>query len=159
MYEEIFVVKMTPEYAKIIASWTYDGDYSIYNHDEEFVNECMDRKHFTFINSNNELLGYFCFGTEARIPTTEKNVYNNDFTDIGLHIRPDLTGKKLGNHFLDVCLNYIQNNFNTNRFRATIASFNKRALRLCVKAGFNPVEEVTHLFSEKKFTIVTLVAH
>ena len=53
---------------------------------------------------------------------------------------------------------YAEKNFKINRFRATIASFNKRALNLCIKAGFDLEQEITHAVSKNKFTIITRVA-
>lgn len=154
MYNEINISDMTTEYARLIVEWTYDDAYSLYNHDCEFIEKCMDGKHFVFTNPNGELLGYLCFDEEARIPTMEKNVYDNDFLDIGLHIRPDLTGKKLGNSFLRACLDFAKENYNKKGVRATIASFKKRAVNLCARAGFYCEREVTHSVTKSKFTIV-----
>jgi len=151
--DEINITQMTKNYAQAISKWAYDGLYSIYNHDENFANECMDGNHFAFINADGPL-GYFCFGPEARIPTVEENVYDDNFLDIGLHMKPSLIGRKLGGVFLRLCLNYAWDNKKANRFRATIASFNARAINLCVKGGFQIETEVTHLRSQKKFTIV-----
>jgi len=154
MDKEINISEMTTEYAHLISSWTYDGIYSIYNHREEFVNECMDEMHFAFTSVDGELLGYFCFGGEARIPTIEENVYDGDFLDVGLHIRPDLCGKKLGGSFLSACLDYAQEKFNTNCFRATIASFNERSIKLFIRVGFYSDRIITHLITKNKFVIV-----
>ena len=151
---EINISEITGAFAQQISAWKYDGVYSVYNHDEEFINSCMDGMHHAYTDAAGELLGYMCFGTEARIPTIEKNVYDNGFLDIGLHIRPDLTGKKLGSSFLSACLDYAKKNHNTDHFRATIASFNERAINLCLRAGFYREQEVTHVSGNRKFTIV-----
>ena len=155
---EIHISEMTIEYALLVSRWTYDDIYSLYNHSEEFVTNCMDGMHFAFINSNRELLGYLCYGKEARIPTVEEDVYEDNYLDIGLHIRPDLTGKKLGSSFLSACLKYAQETFDANHYRATIASFNKRAINLCVRSDFYIVQTVTHLITGSKFTIVKMDA-
>jgi len=151
--DEICITQMTKDFAQTILEWKYDGPYSIYNHDERFANECLDGNHFAFTNAGG-LLGYFCFGPEARIPTIEENSYDDNFLDIGLHMHPDLVGRKLGSKFLRLCINYAWDNERVNRFRATIASFNARAINLCVNSGFRIEKEVTHLHSQKKFTIV-----
>jgi len=142
------VQPLTAGHAEVISSWVYEGEYSIYNHDECIVDEC----HFAFLSDEGELLGYMCFGEEARIPTVEENVYCGDFLDIGLHIRPDLTGKGLGKLFLKTCIEHAEGN----SIRAAIASFNSRAINLCVSAGFVVKQEVTHRNTGYKFTIVTL---
>ena len=151
---EIIVSEMVAGYARFISTWTYDGIYSLYNHSKDFANECMDGNHFVFTGKDGELLGYFCFGTEARIPTTESNVYDDDFLDMGLHIKPDLCGKKLGILFINACLEFAQEKYGTSRFRATVASFNERAKMLCTKAGFCVEREVTHFAIKNKFTIM-----
>ena len=154
MKGEISISEITTEHARIISTWAYDGIYSLYNHSEDFIDECMDENHFSFTGKNGELLGYCCFGVEARIPTEEDVVYDTDFLDIGLHIRPDLCGKNLGASFMNSCLEFAKNEYGTNCFRATIASFNERAKALCINAGFCVEREVTHLNTKSEFTIV-----
>jgi len=154
---DISIKKMIPAYGAVIATWVYDDVYAFYNHDADFENECMDGNHFVFINERNELIGYMCFGIEARVPTNEDGAYLDDCLDIGLHIKPDFTGKKLGKTFIKACLDFAIENYNTNRFRATIASFNKRALALCLSNGFSVAQEVTHKITGTKFTIVIRV--
>ena len=153
---EILISEMTIEYALLVTRWTYDGIYSIYNHGEAFVTDCMDGMHFAFLDLNRELLGYLCYGIEAKIPTVEADVYDDNYLDIGLHIRPDLTGKKLGSSFLRACLKYAQKTFDANNYRATIASFNERALNLCVHSGFYVDQTVTHLITGSKFIVVKM---
>ena len=143
---------LTAPQAEAITSWAYEGEYSIYNHNDDFLQTYMDGRHFAFVSVEGELLGYMCFGEEARIPTVEEDVYCDNFLDIGLHIRPDLTGKGLGKLFLKACLEHAEGN----SIRATIASFNRRAINLCVSAGFVVKQEVTHRNTGCKFSIVTL---
>lgn len=154
MTETIHIVPITKTHAEAIATWVYDDIYAFYNHDKDFVEECMDGNHFAFTDADGALLGYLCFGQEARIPTREADAYSDDFLDIGLHMKPDLTGRKLGGVFLQQCLDFARENFGVSHFCATIASFNSRAIALCTRAGFSIEREVTHLHSGKKFTIV-----
>jgi len=154
MNMDINISEMTTDLARLISAWTYDGIYSIYNHSEDFVDECMDGSHFAFTDADGELLGYFCFGAESRIPTIEENVYDDGILDIGLHIRPDLCGRKLGHLFLEASLNHAREKLNATSFRASVASFNKRSINLCIRAGFNTEQEVTHKMSKKSFVIL-----
>ncbi|MCL2839130.1 MAG: GNAT family N-acetyltransferase [Defluviitaleaceae bacterium] len=154
MNQAIIVSEMTTGYARLISTWAYDDMYAVYNHDDGFIDECMDGMHFAFTNRDGMLLGYFCFGKEARIPTIEENAYDDNFLDIGLHMHPDLIGKKRGSLFLNICLDYARKNFNTNYFRATIASFNERAINLCLKSGFYSQKIVTHRLTKKKFVVI-----
>ncbi|MCL2201611.1 MAG: GNAT family N-acetyltransferase [Oscillospiraceae bacterium] len=154
MRDNITVTKMTAEYAQLVPTWIYEGIYSLYNHDEDFIGECMDGNHFAFTGQDGELLGYFCFGAEARIPAIEAGAYDDGFLDIGLHIKPDLCGKKLGSLFLGTCLEYAASEYCTTRFRATIADFNKRSQALFINLGFHKEKEVTHAATNGKFVVV-----
>ena len=149
--DNIYITNMTEKYAEQISTWSYgDGSFSIYNQDSPPV----DEQHLAFIGDDENLLGYFCFGSEAKIPAKENDAYCEDYLDIGLHIRPDLTGKGLGNIFLSASLNYLRKNLGASLFRATIASFNSRAIALCLGAGFCIEKEITHTLTGNKFTII-----
>lgn len=87
---------MTEEYAKQISHWTYEGEYSIYSFqpDEETLAEPLDGSYFA-CTLGQELVGYFCFGASATIPTVPGSVSlpQGDFLDFGLGMRPDLCGQ------------------------------------------------------------------
>jgi len=151
---KISIKDMKREYGVEIAKWEYEDAYAFYNHDADFKDECMDGNHFAFFNEKDELIGYMCFGVEARIPTTERAVYSDDYLDIGLHIKPDYTGKKLGSTFIKTAYDFALATYNTNKLRATIASFNHRAIKLCINNGFEVLQEIAHRVSGVKFTIV-----
>jgi RimJ/RimL family protein N-acetyltransferase len=138
-------------------SGQYEDVYALYNHDADFKDECMDGNHFAFFNEQDELIGYMCFGVEARIPASEETVYSDDYLDVGLHIKPNFTGKKLGSVFMKTCIDFALTTYHANRLRATIASFNQRAIKLCLNNGFNVLQEITHRVSGVKFTVVTSI--
>lgn len=94
---------MTEEYAKQISHWTYEGEYSIYSFqpDEETLAELLDGSYFA-CTLGQELVGYFCFGASATIPTLPGSVSlpQGDFLDFGLGMRPDLCGQGRGKEFM-----------------------------------------------------------
>ena len=151
------IIPMTEEYGHAIALWKYEGIYSFYNHDEENINEYMDGTHFACTNAAGELIGYFCFGADARVPTIEENVYDEGFLDIGLGLRPDLCGKKYGLSFLLNGLAYAQKLFIANCFRLSVAAFNERAIKVYRKAGFFVEQEVTNSYYKNKFFIMKCI--
>ena len=53
-------------------------------------------------------------------------------------MRPDLTGSGMGLAFLNSILAFARTEFSPENFRATVATFNRRAVRLCENAGFTP---------------------
>jgi len=152
--ETLQIVDMTKEYAGIISGWKYGGAYSIYDESEENIDGFMNGAHFACTDASGELIGYFCFGEDARIPTVEENVYDDNFIDIGLGLKPDLCGRSLGLTFLKKGLQHARDIYGATSFRLTVAAFNERAIKVYERAGFCTEREVTHLQSNQKFLIM-----
>jgi len=151
---DINIVKMTKEYAQQISHWKYDGPYAFYNHSDSNIEGFMDDTHFACTHISGELVGYFCYGNDARIPTIEENVYDDNFLDIGLGLRPDLCGKGHGLAFFLKGIDYAQLRYNTKNLRLAVATFNERAIKLYSRAGFYVEREVTNLRFNNKFVIM-----
>lgn len=139
---------MTEEYAKQISHWTYEGEYSIYSFqpDEETLAELLDGSYFA-CTFGQELVGYFCFGASATIPTIPGSVSlpQGDFLDFGLGMRPDLCGQGRGKEFMQAGLLFGKQKFHAASYRLAVAAWNKRAQHLYQKMGFVTACEVTHL--------------
>jgi RimJ/RimL family protein N-acetyltransferase len=150
------ILQMTKDFALDISNWTYEAPYSIYSfqNDDETISELLKGDYYAYINLQNELIGYFCFGKPAQIPTVQPEAYAEDALDIGLGIKPTLCGKGLGLKFLNAGIEFAENNFKPNKYRLTVASFNKRAIHLYGKAGFVIVRPVTHIKSYNEFYIM-----
>jgi GNAT superfamily N-acetyltransferase len=90
---------------------------------------------------NEILIGYCCFGKSAIVPIgLQLGAYpENGALDFGLGMRPDLTGRGRGYAFVNSILDFALFKFNSNLFRLTVAQFNKRAVTLYKKLGFEPV--------------------
>ena len=58
-------------------------------------------------------------------------------------MRPDLTGQGLGAEFLDKVLDFARQIHNPEEFRLFVATFNKRALLVYERAGFESVRETS----------------
>lgn len=101
----------------------------------------LNGDYFSVTDEKNNLLGYYCFGESAQVPVGNQfGVYNDkDITDIGLAIKPNLCGQGLGFHFLSNGLAFAQKRFSVKRFRLTVASFNKRAIKVYEKVGFKKI--------------------
>jgi len=152
--ENLIVVPMTKPHAQSISLWKYENEYSFYNANEENIDGYMDGTHYACISENDELIGYFCFGKEAQIPTVEENVYDEASTDIGLGLRPDLCGKGMGLSFFNVGLNYAETALNITSLRLSVAAFNERAIKLYKNAGFVTEGEVTNSYYKNKFLVM-----
>lgn len=117
---------------QIARKWHYKDRYSFYDmeNDPEDFGEIItpalrDDKYYQVLNDKDELVGYFCL---ERL--SEKKV------EVGLGLRPDLTGQGLGFNFVKGIEAFIQDNFNYKVIVLSVASFNKRAIKVYQRAGF-----------------------
>ena len=87
---------------------------------------------------NNELIGYFCFGESAIVPTGDLyNVYEQkEFVDVGIGMKPELCGNGQGEEFFREVLKFGKENMGAKNFRLTVISFNERAIKVYEKIGF-----------------------
>ncbi|WP_214758042.1 MULTISPECIES: GNAT family N-acetyltransferase [unclassified Exiguobacterium] len=126
---------MTREWAGQIQEWTYGAPYDFYNQppSEEGVAELMT---YQAIVEEHELIGFYCIGSPAQVPNSTYP-YSSDFTDIGLGMRPDLTGQGYGKSFVT----YVMERAMERRkpLRLTVASFNERAIHLYETVGFRTI--------------------
>ncbi|MDQ0350375.1 ribosomal-protein-alanine N-acetyltransferase [Alkalibacillus filiformis] len=126
---------MTQKQAEDIAfNWRYDGEYSFYDMvaDEEDLSEFVDpesRGKSTYaVMSNNDLIGFF----------SVNKVYEHTY-DIGLGMKPDLTGKGNGLKFLNEGIKFVIQEFEAERITLSVATFNQRAINLYKKVGFKEI--------------------
>ena len=130
---------MTEPDARDILAWRYDEPYDFYNPKTDELEKDIQ----TFIEPTNlylavrdadgDLIAYYCFGGEAQVLGGD---YSENALDVGGGARPDMLGSGLGEMFVRVAMDFGNLFFHPEKFRATIAAFNTRALRMCEKAGF-----------------------
>jgi RimJ/RimL family protein N-acetyltransferase len=131
--------KMTDADAREILSWRYEPPYDFYDPlDEDLERDVAvlvepTNLYLSVRNAEGDLIGYYCFGSQAHV---EGGDYSEDALDIGGSVRPDLTGTGMGKMFVRVALDFAGIFFHPKKFRATVATFNTRALRTCENAGF-----------------------
>jgi len=138
--------KMTEPDALDILEWRYEAPYDFY--DPQGAELCKDLQ--TLVEPTNlylavrgregDLIGYYCFGEEAQVSGGD---YSENALDIAGSSRPDLLGTGLGMMFIRVATDFGEMFFHPDRFRATIAAFNTRALHMCEKAGFVWTQQFT----------------
>jgi ribosomal-protein-alanine N-acetyltransferase len=153
----MIIIPMTTDYAAQVSGWTYGNEYSIYSFqkNDDTVGELMNGDYYACLDQRNELLGYFCFGKSAQIPTVEKDVYSPEMLDIGLGMQPALCGKGLGYLFVKAGLDFAFKEFNIQQLRLTVALFNQRAICVYDKIGFRYSASVTHDKTKKVFRMMT----
>lgn len=130
-----------------IQSWHYEEPYTVYDlssDPEDDPSEMLDRRspYFAVRDEAGTLVGYFGFGTCAQ-PWShdEPRLYSDKgILDIGLGMRPDLTGQHLGLSFVNAGLDFASKRFAPESFRLYVMIFNERAIRIYERADFERID-------------------
>jgi ribosomal-protein-alanine N-acetyltransferase len=122
---------MSDEDAREICRWHYEPPYDFYDaqSDQDDLEELLDpwrRKeaYFSAFDGSGDLVGFFQFERDGKT------------VDVGLGMRPDLTGKGLGVGYLLAGLEFARERFAPERFTLSVTTFNERAIRVYERAGF-----------------------
>ncbi|SDL80583.1 GNAT family N-acetyltransferase [Sediminibacillus halophilus] len=129
---------LNEESAREISSWKYEEPYDLYSHDGSpaLINELLNGSYYG-ARVNESLIGYYCYGESAQVPAGKKEgFYGGTALDIGLGLRPNLTGKGFGTSFLSRGMEFGSTTFQPDRFRLTVAAFNQRAVIVYQRLGF-----------------------
>jgi ribosomal-protein-alanine N-acetyltransferase len=147
-------VPMNKDYANEIAyNWKYNGIYSFYNMtaDEddlmEFLNETSWTEHyFAVLDKKNELVGFYSIFFDCGIMS------------IGLGLKPELTGSRIGPEFVIAGINFGVEKFNykNNCIMLEVASFNNRAIRAYEKLGFQYVDKYMQKTNGGEFEFIKM---
>jgi GNAT superfamily N-acetyltransferase len=125
--------------ARAILCWRYDPPYDVYNLDPDPKGTELgllldpDNRYYTLASEAGDLEAFCCFGPDAQVPGGD---YASAALDIGLGVRPDLTGQGQGLAYALAVCDYARRTFAPTAFRVTVARFNRRAQRVWEKAGF-----------------------
>jgi ribosomal-protein-alanine N-acetyltransferase len=123
--------------------WRYEMPYDVYNEDpdeiEEGVAYFLDLKIncYGVSDEGGDLVAYCTFGPDGQVPGGN---YGAEALDIGLGVRPDLTGQGRGFTYVNAAVDFSKRRFAPGALRVTVAEFNLRAQRVWEKAGFCAVE-------------------
>ncbi|AUB66004.1 MULTISPECIES: GNAT family N-acetyltransferase [Bacillus cereus group] len=132
--------KLTEEEANEINMWAYEEPYNLYSFsgEKEVIKELLDGTYYGCCDDQGEFIGYFCFGENAQVPGgRDANLYGGEEAiDIGLGMKPALTGKGMGKEFFQAGIAFATKEFNANMFRLSVATFNTRAITLYKTIGF-----------------------
>ncbi len=129
---------MTEADANAVAGWRYPGEYAFYDwtQDPGDLAELLDpagwgRRYFA-VDADGRLAGFFAFKVQGEV------------ADIGLGLRPDLTGKGHGAAFVEAGLRFAASRFGARGFTLAVAAFNRRAITVYERAGFVETERYRH---------------
>jgi len=130
------IIPLTEEDAHQVAIWHYEAPYDFYDWDQdpEDLAELLDSQnwketYFSVRSEQDDLVGYFSY-----------RQMDHETIEMGLGLRPDLTGRGLGSAFVRLGSAFAQTHFSATRLRLRVATFNHRAIRVYQQTGFVPGE-------------------
>ena len=144
--------------ARTILHWTYEAPYDIYNLDSPDVvatlRYLLDPQYafYGIYGQQGDLEAFCSFGSDGQVAGGE---YSTPALDIGLGLRPDLTGQGHGSRYVNAVIEFASSTYKPDRLRVTIAAFNHRALQVWKKAGFRVVQKFKGGGETMDFVVLT----
>jgi ribosomal-protein-alanine N-acetyltransferase len=142
---------LTQEEAEAIAEWHYEPPYDFYDarEDANDLAELLDPlrrgdRYFSAREVGGELIGFFQFERAG------------DVVDVGLGLRPDLTGQGFGLRFLEHGLAFARDHLAPRRFTLSVAEFNERAITVYERAGFVQTRSYMHETNDGIFPFIEM---
>lgn len=135
------VVEWTEVHAEEVAGWRYEPPYDFYDLASDPADEAAMRDpshadhHRAVLDDEGEHLDAFWYFAR-----------HDDVVEVGIGLRPDLTGRGLGEPFLRAQLAYAAEQWGPATFRLFVAAWNERAIRLYERLGFREVARETRRF-------------
>ncbi len=145
---------MNEQDARAIAEWHYEGPYAFYDWDQdaddlaELLNpRSWEEKYYAVFDGQSELAGFFGFTKDG------------ETVEIGLGLRPDLTGKGrgVGLEFVEAGLEFAKSKYAVSAFRLSVATFNRRAIRVYEQTGFRPLRVFMHETNGGKYEFLEMI--
>jgi len=130
---------MAADDAAAVVAWRYEGDWSIYNLSTS--QPLLDNlASYHVVVNGYKLIGFFCTGTEARVPGMNEEVA---VVDVGMGMNPKLVGRGNGSRFGETVLGYVADQHPGATLRAVVQSWNDRSMRLARRLGFQDAGQLT----------------
>ena len=156
---ELHFRPLSADEAHTILSWRYPPPYELYNADPDdeearAVAAFLDpaNAYYAILDGREGLAGYCCYGPDARVPGGD---YRGEALDIGLGMRPDLTGQGYGRDFVGAVVRFGEALYRAAVLRVTIAELNVRAQNVWVRAGFGPAQRFARADDGLAFVVLT----
>jgi RimJ/RimL family protein N-acetyltransferase len=128
-------------YASEVATWHYEPPYDFYDlasdpHDAAEMRAPAHAAHYRAVLAEEDDLldAFWYFNSE------------DDVVEVGIGLRPELTGRGLGESFLRAQLEYATSQWSPATFRLFVAAWNARAIRLYKRLDFSEVGRETRHF-------------
>lgn len=144
---------MTQQQAEEIAAhWRYSGEYSFYDMDAdpedlaEFLNPEERKNTYFSVIQKGEVVGFYSFTQTA-----------DGTIDIGLGMKPDLTGNGKGTEFVRAGMEFVRITYNPQKITLSVAAFNERAIKVYDKMGFKETERFQQATNGSVYEFVKMV--
>jgi [ribosomal protein S18]-alanine N-acetyltransferase len=134
------VEEWSDAYAHEVEGWRYEPPYDFYDSasDPADAAEMRDpgkREHFRAV-----------LGEDGALEAFWHFARRDDVVEIGLGLRPDLTGHGRGERYVEAELDYARERWSPQTFRLYVTAWNVRAIRLYERLGFREVSRETRSF-------------
>lgn len=113
-----------------IATWRYPGPWSVYDSVDA---PRADDGFWAVEDASARLVGFCCFGQEARVPGQPESA---GVLDVGLGLRPEVTGQGYGSEFARTVVAYARTVAPDATLRCVVQEWNARSRRVAEAAGF-----------------------
>ena len=136
----MIVEEWNETYAGELAAWRYPPPWDFYDlasdpADAAAVRDPARAGHLrAVLGQSGRLEAFWYFDWHAEV------------VEVGIGLRPDLTGHGFGESFLRAQLEYASSRWQPATFRLFVASWNERAIRLYQRFGFGEVARETRRF-------------
>ena len=138
---ELLIRPVTGADIRDFALWRHEAPYDVYDitHPVDEAVEYFLRPSTGchVIEAGGELAGFITFGADARVPG---GGYSDVALDIGLGIKPELTGRGHGGAYVEAVVAFARDTFSVTPLRVTIAAGNERAVRVWSGRGFKETQ-------------------
>jgi ribosomal-protein-alanine N-acetyltransferase len=119
-----------------VSTWRYAGPWSVYSSRAGDPPISAAAGYFAVVDAvTGEFVGFGCTGAEARVPGVAAD---DSVLDVGLGLRPALTGQGLGPAFAAAVIAHVRERHGDRTLRALVQDWNERSLRLTRRLGFTP---------------------
>ena len=144
--------------AEAILRWRYDSPYDFYNPPENidanyYVRQFLDPElmFHAIVDSTDNFIGFCSYGADGQVSGGN---YIEQALDVGLGMKPELTGQGRGVIFFRTILEYGEA-LSSGSLRLSVATFNCRAISLYNQFGFEEVEQFIDDLHNVPYTIMT----
>jgi RimJ/RimL family protein N-acetyltransferase len=136
---------LTAEQGEEMAQWRYPGPWAVYDSTGPID---PAEGFWAVVDDDGEVVGHACFGVEARVPGLEERP---GVLDVGVGMRPDLTGQGRGAEFAAAVLEHGREVSGARLLRAVVQEWNARSRRLLTGLGF--AETGTHDVGDVRYVV------